>query len=205
MEEFVYVGESPALDFVNTESVESDRRRDGLSGFGALVSWSVGAGLISAAEASALSAFDGTVEGESALHCARELRAQLRAALQLLAAGERIDERAVPLVNALLNSCAGHLALEVADAGAPFRLRYTMSLSDPMQLVAHIAENAAQLLCSPASSHIKKCENPACVLMFLDVSKNKKRRWCSMAMCGNRHKVASHRRRKEQEQAKSGI
>lgn len=36
---------------------------------------------------------------------------------------------------------------------------------------------------------IRKCANPACVLWYLDTTKNGGRRWCSMEMCGNRAKV----------------
>lgn len=36
---------------------------------------------------------------------------------------------------------------------------------------------------------IRKCANPACVLWFQDVSKNGRRRWCSMEGCGNRAKA----------------
>ena len=34
-------------------------------------------------------------------------------------------------------------------------------------------------------------------LMFYDRTKSHKRRWCSMALCGNRHKVAEFRKRRQ--------
>jgi predicted RNA-binding Zn ribbon-like protein len=45
-------------------------------------------------------------------------------------------------------------------------------------------------------SLIRRCEHPECVLWFYDRTKAHKRRWCSMALCGNRHKVAQFRKRK---------
>ncbi|ULL13098.1 zf-CGNR multi-domain protein [Paenibacillus sp. H1-7] len=37
---------------------------------------------------------------------------------------------------------------------------------------------------------IRKCEHEECILRFIDTSKSGKRRWCSMELCGNRHKAA---------------
>ena len=39
---------------------------------------------------------------------------------------------------------------------------------------------------------VRRCANPACVLLFLDISKSGRRRWCDMATCGNRAKAAAH-------------
>jgi predicted RNA-binding Zn ribbon-like protein len=63
------------------------------------------------------------------------------------------------------------------------------------QLLAPIAEAAAELLTLQDFSIIRKCESPDCVLWFYDRTKGHKRRWCSMAVCGNRHKVSSFRKR----------
>lgn len=41
---------------------------------------------------------------------------------------------------------------------------------------------------------LKRCGNPLCRWIFLDGSRNRSRRWCDMAACGNRAKVARHRR-----------
>jgi predicted RNA-binding Zn ribbon-like protein len=40
---------------------------------------------------------------------------------------------------------------------------------------------------------IRKCESDKCVLWFYDTTKGHKRRWCSMATCGNRHKIRKFR------------
>lgn len=39
---------------------------------------------------------------------------------------------------------------------------------------------------------IRRCAHPACVLYFLDTSRNGTRRWCSMQACGNRAKAGRH-------------
>jgi predicted RNA-binding Zn ribbon-like protein len=42
---------------------------------------------------------------------------------------------------------------------------------------------------------VKGCEGPVCTLLFLDRTRARARRWCSMAVCGNRAKQAAHRTR----------
>ncbi len=55
--------------------------------------------------------------------------------------------------------------------------------------------SASALLCSQDLSLVRRCQNEACTLFFLDVTKNHTRRWCSMQSCGNRAKVAAHYQR----------
>jgi predicted RNA-binding Zn ribbon-like protein len=52
-----------------------------------------------------------------------------------------------------------------------------------------IAQSAAELLQSSAISHVHACASETCRWLFLDTSKNHSRRWCDMAICGNRVKV----------------
>lgn len=58
------------------------------------------------------------------------------------------------------------------------------------QLLGKIALSAATLLTSAHGQHIKNCSNDKCILMFVDTSRSKKRRWCSMDRCGNRSKAS---------------
>ncbi|GLZ78589.1 hypothetical protein Afil01_33960 [Actinorhabdospora filicis] len=48
------------------------------------------------------------------------------------------------------------------------------------------------LVAEARPERIRKCANPDCLLWFHDVSKNGRRRWCSMEGCGNRAKAARH-------------
>jgi hypothetical protein len=41
---------------------------------------------------------------------------------------------------------------------------------------------------------LRVCGNPMCRLVFIDSSKNRSRRWCDTAGCGNRFRVRRHRR-----------
>ena len=63
-------------------------------------------------------------------------------------------------------------------------------------LLLPLAEAMGDLACRGDFERVKKCEGPTCTLWFRDVSQNHTRRWCSMAVCGNRAKAAAHRARK---------
>lgn len=62
-------------------------------------------------------------------------------------------------------------------------------------LLGPLAEAVAQLLAEGNFSLVKQCEHPDCILWFYDRTKAHRRRWCSMALCGNRYKAAQFRKR----------
>lgn len=62
-------------------------------------------------------------------------------------------------------------------------------------LLGPVAEATAQLLAEGDFALVRQCEHPDCILWFYDRTKSHKRRWCSMAQCGNRHKAAQFRKR----------
>lgn len=65
----------------------------------------------------------------------------------------------------------------------------------PDTLLLSITRSMAQLVCEDDFSYVKACEGPACTLLFIDRTHGRARRWCSMAICGNRAKQAAHRKR----------
>jgi len=67
--------------------------------------------------------------------------------------------------------------------------------SDADQLLAPLAEQAGELIATGDFTLVRQCEHSECILWFYDRTKSHRRRWCSMALCGNRHKVAEHRKR----------
>jgi predicted RNA-binding Zn ribbon-like protein len=65
----------------------------------------------------------------------------------------------------------------------------------PDTLLIPIARAMADLVCNQDFSDVKACEGPSCTLFFLDRTQARARRWCRMAVCGNRAKQAAHRKR----------
>ena len=89
----------------------------------------------------------------------------------------------------LLNNSSGQL---LKSSKGKFEIQPAKKKLSLANLLGRIASEAALLLSSKQLRKLKKCSNPKCVLMFLDTSKSGKRRWCSMEVCGNRAKAASH-------------
>ncbi|MFH7336502.1 CGNR zinc finger domain-containing protein [Streptomyces hygroscopicus] len=66
----------------------------------------------------------------------------------------------------------------------------------PAALLALLARDAVELLTDPvARAALRECEGDNCPLLYLDTSRGRRRRWCSSEACGNRERVARHRRR----------
>jgi predicted RNA-binding Zn ribbon-like protein len=73
--------------------------------------------------------------------------------------------------------------------------RPTRRWQTPDSLLLPIAKSMGKLVSNDDFSYVKACEGPICTLVFLDRTHGRARRWCSMAMCGNRAKQAAHRKR----------
>jgi hypothetical protein len=65
----------------------------------------------------------------------------------------------------------------------------------PESLLFPIARSLADLICAEDFTYVKACEGPPCTLLFVDRTRGHARKWCSMAVCGNRAKQAAHRNR----------
>ena len=186
---FLWIGEHRCLDLVNTEMMIEGELTDLLRDFEDVARWAVDANLLSAEDAATLSRAD-----EVALAQTRELRAVLRSMAQGLADGKAVSPEVVAHINLFLARRVGHFQLEMRDG---IQSTFEAPLREPLDVVARLAGVAADFVCEADLSRVKKCGNPACVLLFLDTTKSRTRRWCSMEGCGNRHKVAAHYARRK--------
>jgi predicted RNA-binding Zn ribbon-like protein len=121
------------------------------------------------------------------------LRESLRAIFASLVDGKPFPVSWAEPINEILRITEGHDEL-VARGGA-WSLQFFARESGLEWLLAAIARSAAELLVEGPHAPIRRCANPSCRLFFYDDSRTHRRRWCSMAVCGNRHKVASFLRR----------
>jgi predicted RNA-binding Zn ribbon-like protein len=89
-----------------------------------------------------------------------------------------------------------------ASAGtrAPLQLQTARRWQSADALLLPIAQALAELVCTEDLSNVKACEGPICTLYFLDRTRGRARRWCSMAICGNRAKQTAHRQRLKAQQ-----
>jgi predicted RNA-binding Zn ribbon-like protein len=197
------VGTHHCLDFVNTEIIERGRRVDLLGDFADLVGWLEQAHVLTVTQAKqVLRRWGQTSKGVRALSEARDFRRMLREMVEGIVHGKRPPALVLHKINVLLRCRTGEVTLVRTRQG--FERRVSFQPRDPSHLLVPLAESASDLLCHGDLSLILKCENPRCILYFYDTTKNHARRWCSMAVCGNRMKVAAHHRRRRRALATSG-
>lgn len=122
-----------------------------------------------------------------------QFRETVRAMLGAMAAKRPLQAGRIAEVNQALSWGTGADRLVRHESG--WRLGFTPARDEPLRVLAPIARSIAELAALGRAVEIRKCANPRCVLYFRDRSRAKRRRWCSMAVCGNRMKVASHARR----------
>jgi predicted RNA-binding Zn ribbon-like protein len=170
-----------------------------LGGGDDLVSWLEEAGAIERAAAARIrESFGDALDGVA--WEAREFRRWLRGFVAArMGKPLRATAAAVGPLNELLALNSSFLRLEAGrrdtEDGGRLRLRRVHRWENPEELLQPIAEAAADLICNADFRLIRACEGPACSLVFLDRAKAHTRRWCSMAVCGNRAKAAAHRAR----------
>jgi predicted RNA-binding Zn ribbon-like protein len=86
------------------------------------------------------------------------------------------------------------LAKQTSDEASPtiFHLRAKRRWRKPDSLLSPIAEEIAKFISSADFRYVKACQGDHCILFFLDQTRRHGRRWCSMAVCGNRAKQGAH-------------
>jgi predicted RNA-binding Zn ribbon-like protein len=182
-----FLADHPALDFLNTVAVIDGEPVDFLQSDEDVIHWLQRSGL---AEEGKLPRF----AGSTLLYSARTLRELIRNMVVKRKAGSRADTSAF---NSFLMKAASYPRL-VWESRKPPRIERVREHKTPGQVLASIAEAAADLIAHGDFDLIRECEDESCVLWFYDRTKSHRRRWCSMAACGNRNKVKAFRQRQQE-------
>ncbi|HEX7127885.1 MAG TPA: ABATE domain-containing protein [Thermodesulfobacteriota bacterium] len=191
---FYLSGNHLAVDFANTV-VSPDGAGDTLRRYEDLIAFLVAAGGATRQEARRLRAMaEADPRGAAgALAAARGLREALRAIFGARAEGRALAPEWIEVVNGALAVGEGREAL--VPSGRGFRRRVVPRREGPESALVGIARAAAEVIEAGERARVRRCGHPACVLYFLDTSRTGRRRWCSMAVCGNRMKAAAFARR----------
>lgn len=133
-----------------------------------------------------------SLDHQALLTKAVALRALARRLIGRRKLGEGLDD--VGGLNAYLHAynTTPHLGI---DSGHQLVLSRRPCGDSTASVLGPIAQAVAELLVEGNFDLVKQCEHPDCILWFYDRTKAHKRRWCSMASCGNRHKAAQFRKR----------
>ena len=183
-----------AIDFANTVAYRGSTSEDSLHNLDDLLTWLTTSKALAetavAAMPKLLSAAN--VDNANFFHDAINLREAIYRLLHATAL------KALPLpvdlqrLNHALAETPPRINLAQVDGGFGWRIEFKPA---PASLLAPILWSAADIIAGPDSFRLRECANDQCLWLFLDDSKNRTRRWCSMQACGNRAKAHRHYQR----------
>jgi CGNR zinc finger/Putative stress-induced transcription regulator len=210
----LFIADAPGLDFLNSIGSPADMKVEWLGSGADLLAWLAEAKIVPDAVLAALekTAIPGELDGVAAQ--ARALREWFRgfvAAHKGRPLKPKVLDELGPLNRVLARDEEfGQIvarekgrkaqALWARAAKEETLLEFEWSLErrwrSPESLLLPIAKAMADLVCDEDFSRVKACEGHSCTLLFVDRTRGHVRRWCSMAICGNRAKQAAHRDRR---------
>lgn len=194
-----FIADSLGLDFLNSIATPVDQPIDWLDSGAGLVAWLAQAELVPPQALNALTKQAPPGELDKVAEQARTLREWFRGSVRKHM-GRPLTPKAIrdlkPL-NALLERDEMFSGVVVhQDAhGDHLELQTMRRWRSPESLLLPIGEALARCVCDEDFTSIRECEGHRCTLIFADHTRRRGRRWCSMAMCGNRAKQAAHRHR----------
>lgn len=189
MDRFEPVGGALALDFVNTVGWRtSDAPEERLTSWSDFREWAETAGLeLGRRERE---------PGAEKLQALCALRESLYRLFLAFASERRPAPRDLAALNRALRAAPERRRLTASGSRIVWEERGGGSEAD--QVLWAVTRSAAKVLTEESPERIKRCEGEGCGWLFLDTSRARARRWCSMSDCGNRAKAKRHyaRRRK---------
>lgn len=186
-----------SLDLVNTlDWRSSDAPGELLNSYSDLVRWGRHTGAIKEREARELAA-------EAAKHPKKAAAVLVRAVLlretlfrlfSAAADGRQAESSDVDALNRSLSDALSRLRLSPKKGGYEWEWG-SSGEADLERVLWPVVRAAGELLTSESLTLLRRCPGEGCAWLFLDTSRNKSRRWCSMESCGNRSKARRHYQR----------
>lgn len=195
----ILLADSRGLDFLNSVATPVDTRVDWLDNGEGLLSW---LGQVQLVPSEVLKKFRTQAAPEELDKIAEQAR-RLREWFRTFVVAHKgkplqvADLRELKPLNHLLGRDELFNQVKLGDPGNARVLEMTTvrRWRTPESLLLPIAEALARFVSTQDFSDVKACEGHTCTLLFADHTRAKARRWCSMAVCGNRAKQAAHRHR----------
>ncbi|SRR5713226_3774528 len=190
------VGGNAALDLVNTVSGWGYDPEDWVPDIASFLVWAQLSGVLDGTEKNKAVrlAESSAAAGERVLASVKELRF----ALWSLVSSLQQRKPAKPSDLSVINEWMRRLALSEQIAVRRDKIEFVPSRDiSVLELIGlRVTAAALSLLKNPPAARIKTCPGENCGWKFVDRSKNRSRRWCDMAVCGNLVKAREYRARK---------
>jgi predicted RNA-binding Zn ribbon-like protein len=180
-----------ALDFANTVSNRPTAHPiERLADYNRLVFFGMEAGIHKHTDRLFMTAGSAPGQGKTALQKAIQFREALFAIFSAIVEHRAIPDNALMRLNLMLEEAAAHGRVVFRDRRFVWEWinldHYLDSVLWP------VARAAADLLLSDELQRLRMCAAEDCAWLFLDRTKNQRRRWCDMKVCGNRVKARRH-------------
>lgn len=180
------------LDFANTVSWHdsSEKSQELLTSYEKLVNWSLHANILNKQQSLLLikKAENQPFMAKEVLQQAIELRESIYQIFSLVSNNEIPTSKDLSILNEAL--CNAYGMMRVVPGENKFSLEFLNCEERLDGMLPPIVQSAIDILtCEKELNRVKKCEGYPCGWLFLDTSRNRSRRWCSMADCGNRAKA----------------
>jgi len=187
------------LEFTNTVRARPlSEKVDLIPGYGDLLSWARQATILTPGEAAALAetASQQPRAAADALAQAVSLREALYGLFSARAAGLPAPASDLHTVNKAIGKAMTRAGLNPSASGG-FEWGWPDAPPGVDRVAWWVARSAAELLTSRELTGVRECAGYDCGRLFMDGTKNRSRRWCDMASCGNRAKGRRHYERRK--------
>jgi predicted RNA-binding Zn ribbon-like protein len=202
----IFVADAKGLDFLNSIATPVDRPVEWLGSGEDLLAWLKEAKLVPNDVLSAFKSSATLGELDDVAVQARSLREWFRGFVEThkgKALKASVALRQIQPLNRILerDEIFGQVVLgqnehdQSADSPPHLTWDEQRRWRTPESLLLPIARAIADVICREDFRLIRACEGHSCTLVFVDRTKSHRRRWCSMAVCGNRAKQAALRER----------
>jgi predicted RNA-binding Zn ribbon-like protein len=184
------------LDFANTADWHSSKDPvEFLTSYSELVAWSQQRGILTGCQAQSLlrEAADRPLDAAAVLERAIALRETIYRIMSAISHGDTPPAADLTALNVELSTAMACSRI-VPEAGG-FVWDWAGGEHALDRMLWPVARDAAELLTAEELFRVGQCSDERCGWLFLDMSRNHTRRWCSMKDCGNRAKARRHYRR----------
>jgi predicted RNA-binding Zn ribbon-like protein len=184
---------SLCLDFANTANWhKSEQPVELLNSYTDLIDWSRHAAVLNEREAETLlhEATVNPTDAETVRARAIELREAIYRIFTAIADERRPEVEDLELLNSALGPALANARIVEGQDG--FTWDWAGDRLSLDRMLWPVARSAAELLSSAQLDRARQCADEKCGWLFLDMSRNRSRRWCSMEYCGNRNKARNY-------------
>lgn len=199
IESLPLIGENLCLNFANTtERTMTDQPHEWLTNYADLINWARHAGCLTDMDQTALNSMAALKlnEADEVFQRALKLREAVRQILFSICENQSPSALAMSVLNQELK--LAYVCRHLGYGNNQFVWAWSGVEHGLECILWPIIQSAAELLTSVDLKNLKQCANPKCTWLFLDISRNHRRRWCEMEVCGNQEKARQHYYRNKQ-------